>query len=66
MIERLPRYDTKGRRIVRVPEVIFFDVDRCAVDTAKAFAIAVEATAYNTPMIAVQLHDEYQSAKAAG
>ncbi len=61
----LPLRDVRGRRIIRVPEAIFFDVDRCALDTMKAFDIAVEATAFNTPMTGKQLRDEYDRAKRA-
>ncbi len=64
--ERLVQFDTGERRIIRIPEAIFFDVDRCAVDTAKAFDLAVQATAYNTPLTAKQLYDEYHRTKAAG
>lgn len=60
-----PLTDKQGRRIIRIPEAVFFDVDRCALDTMKAFQVAVEATAYNTPMTGQQLLDEYQRTKRA-
>lgn len=60
-----PSTDKSGRRIIRVPEAVFFDVDRCALDTMKAFRVAVEATAYNTPLTGKQLIDEYHRAKRA-
>lgn len=63
MSEVLPVRDDSGRRIIRLPEAIFFDVDRCALDTKKAFDLAVEATAYNTPITGPQMHNEYKRAK---
>jgi hypothetical protein len=63
MSEVLPDRDDSGRRIIRLPEAIFFDVDRCALDTKKAFDLAVEATAYNTPITGAQMHNEYKRAK---
>ena len=61
----MPIRDARGRRIIRIPEAIFFDVDRCALDTMKAFDVAVDVTAFNTPMTGKQLRDEYERAKRA-
>jgi hypothetical protein len=63
MSEALPLRDDTGRRIIRLPEAIFFDVDRCALDTKRAFDLAVQATAYNTPITGAQMHNEYRRAK---
>lgn len=48
------------QRIVRIPEAILFDVDRCSLDTVKTFGVAVEAAAYNTPITGPSLYDAYK------
>ncbi len=64
MTERLlPKRDEANRRIVRLPEAIFLDLDRCALDTRRAFDMAVQATAYNTPITGPQMYAEYKRAK---
>lgn len=63
MTERLPERDSANRRIVRLPEAVFLDLDRCAVNTEKAFGLAVEATAYNTPITGPQMYGAYARAK---
>ena len=62
MPEKL-QYDEKGRRIVRLPTAIFLDLDRCAYNTTKGFDIAVEATAYTTPITARQMYDAYEESR---
>lgn len=62
MSEKL-QYNEKGRRIVRLPMAIFLDLDRCAYDTTKGFDVAVEATAYTTPITARQMYDAYEESQ---
>lgn len=63
MTEILQQHDQLGRRILRLPEAILLDLDRCALDTNQAFKIAVDATAYNTPITAPQMMREYGRSK---
>ena len=63
MNEKLQQRDDAGRRVLRLPQAILLDLDRCALDTNAAFKIAVDATAYNTPITAPQMLREYSRAK---